>query len=185
MFCQLLPHIRNCRKLPITAPKTAAIALACSPISQLPTASTHAASVTASHALDRPLSKLSSAPAADFVDAAELLTHTAAKSANAHARCHCRCMLPFLPVVFTSSLGLPIVQTYRQPLLPILSTLPISPVLPNSPLSHCVIPALFRQALGNSRPSPNSRQHTVSLAVVCCRTHTLPIFATVTRVATP
>jgi len=30
MFCQLLPHIRNCRKLPITAPKTVATALACS-----------------------------------------------------------------------------------------------------------------------------------------------------------
>ena len=30
MFCQLLPHIRNCRKLPITAPKTATTALACS-----------------------------------------------------------------------------------------------------------------------------------------------------------
>ena len=73
MFCQLLPHIRNCRKLPITAPKTATTALACSPTSQLPPASTHAASVTASHALDRPLSKLSSAPAADFVDAAEFL----------------------------------------------------------------------------------------------------------------
>jgi hypothetical protein len=63
--------------------------------------------------------------------------------------------------------------------------LPISPVLPNSPLSHCVIPALFRQVLDNLRPSPNSRQHTASLAVVCCRTHTLPIFATVTRAATP
>jgi hypothetical protein len=70
---QLLPHIRNCRKLLITAPKTTATTLACSPTSQLPTASTHAASVTASHALDRPLSKLSSAPAADFVDAAEFL----------------------------------------------------------------------------------------------------------------
>ena len=196
MFCQLLPHIRNCRKLPITAPKLPQLHWHVL-TSQLPTASTHAASVTASHALDRPLSKLSSTPAADFVDAAEfldaaeLLTHTAAESANAHARCHCRCMLPFLPVVFTSSLGLPTVQTYRQPLLPILSTLPnsstlpISPVLPNSPLSHCVIPALFRQALGNPRPSPNSRQHTASLAVVCCRTHTLPIFATVTRAATP
>ena len=68
---QLLPHIRNCRKLPITAPRTAATALACSPTSQLPTASTHAASVIASHALDRPLSKLSSAPAADFIDAVE------------------------------------------------------------------------------------------------------------------
>ena len=113
MFCQLLPHIRNCRKLPITAPKIAATALACSPTSQLPTASTHAASVTASHALDRPLSKLLSAPVADFLDVAKLLTHTAAESANAHARCHCRCMLSFLPVVFTLSLGLPIVQTYR------------------------------------------------------------------------
>jgi len=61
------PH----KKLLITAPRTAATALACSPTSQLPTASTHAASVTASHALDRPLSKLSSAPAADFVDAVE------------------------------------------------------------------------------------------------------------------
>ena len=30
MFCQLLPHIRNCRKLSITAPKTAATALTCS-----------------------------------------------------------------------------------------------------------------------------------------------------------
>jgi hypothetical protein len=68
---QLLPHIRNCRKLPITAPRTAATALACSPTSQLPIASTHAASITASHALDGSLSKLSSAPAADFVDAAE------------------------------------------------------------------------------------------------------------------
>jgi hypothetical protein len=44
-------------------------------------------------------------------------------------------------------------------------------VLPNSPLSHCVILALFRQTLGNPHPSPNSRQHTASLAVVCCRTH--------------
>ena len=53
------------------------------------------------------------------------------------------------------------------------------------PLSHCVIPTVFRQALGNPRPSPNSRQHTAALAIVCCRTHTLPIFATVTRAATP
>jgi len=68
---QLLPHIRNCRKLPITTPRTAATTLACSPTSQLPIASTHAASVTASHALDRPLSKLSSARAVDLVDAAE------------------------------------------------------------------------------------------------------------------
>jgi len=30
MFCQLLSHIRNCRKLPITAPKTATTALVCS-----------------------------------------------------------------------------------------------------------------------------------------------------------
>jgi len=184
---QLLPHIR-----------TAATALVCSPTSQLPTASTHAASVTVLHALDRPLSKLLSAPAADFVDVAEhqpcpaeSLTHTVAESAKTHARCHCRCMLPFLPVAFTSSLGLPIVQIHRQPLLPILSTLlnsstlPISPVLPNFPLSHCVIPALFRQALDNPRPSPNSRQHTATLTVVCCRTHTLPIFATVTRATTP
>jgi hypothetical protein len=70
----LLPNIRNCRKLSITAPRTAATALACSPTSQLPTASTHVASVTASHALDRPLSKLSSALAVDFVDAAEFPT---------------------------------------------------------------------------------------------------------------
>jgi hypothetical protein len=70
---QLLPHIRNYRKLPITAPRTAATALACSPTSQLPTVSTHAASITALHALDRPLYKLSSAPAADFVDAVEFL----------------------------------------------------------------------------------------------------------------
>jgi hypothetical protein len=70
-------------------------------------------------------------------------------------------------------------------MLPNSSTLPISPVLPNSPLSHCVIPALFRQALDNPRPSLNSRQHTAALAVVCCRTHTLSIFATVTRAATP
>jgi len=69
---QLLPNIRNCRKLPITALRTAATALACSPTSQLPTASTHAARVTVSHALDRPLSKLSSAPA-DYVDAAKFL----------------------------------------------------------------------------------------------------------------
>jgi len=65
------------KKLPqlsITASRTAATALACSPTSQLPTASIHAASVTASHALDRPLSKLSSALAADFVDAAEFPT---------------------------------------------------------------------------------------------------------------
>jgi len=179
MFWPTSPPHKKLSQLPITAPRTAATALACSPTSQLPTTSTHAVSVTASHALDRLLSKLSSAPAADFVDAAESLTHTAAESANAHARCHCQCMLPFLPVVFTSSLGLPTVQTYRQPLLPILST------LPNSPLSHCVIPALFRQALNNPRPSPNFRQHTASLAVVCCRTHTLPIFATVTRAATP
>jgi hypothetical protein len=146
------PH----KKLPITAPRTAAIALPCSPTSQLPTTSTHAASVTASHALDRRLSK--SGFAAEHQPCpAEPLTHTAVESSNAHAKCNCRCMLPFLQVVFTSSLGLPIVQTYRQPLLPILSTLPISPVLLNSPLSHCVIPALFRQALDNPRPSPNSR----------------------------
>jgi len=53
------------------------------------------------------------------------------------------------------------------------------------PLSHCVIPAVFRQALGNPRPSPNSRQHTAALVIVCCRTHTLSIFTTVTRAATP
>jgi len=183
------PH-KKLSQLPITVPRTAATALACSPTRQLPIASTHAASVTASHALDRPLSK-SGFVAEHLPCFAESLMRTAAESANAHARCHCRCMLPFLPVVFTSSLGLPTVQTYRQPLLPILSmlpnssTLPISPVLPNSPLSHCVIPALFRQALDNPRPSLNSRQHTAALAVVCCRTHTLSIFATVTRAATP
>jgi hypothetical protein len=66
------PH-KKLPQLPITALRTAATALACSPTSQLPTASTHAASVTTSHALDRLLSKLSSAPAADFVDAAEFL----------------------------------------------------------------------------------------------------------------
>ena len=70
MFCQLLPHIRNCRKLPITAPKLPQLHWHVL-TSQLPTASTHAAGVTASHALDRPLSKLLSAPVADFVDAAE------------------------------------------------------------------------------------------------------------------
>jgi len=63
------PH----KKLPITAPRPAATALACSPTSQLPTVSTHAASVTASHALDRPLSKLLSAPAADYVNTVEFL----------------------------------------------------------------------------------------------------------------
>ena len=51
------PH-KKLSQLPITASKTAATALACSPTSQLPTASTHAVSVTASHALDRPLSQL-------------------------------------------------------------------------------------------------------------------------------
>jgi len=94
MFCQLLPHIRNCRKLPITAPKTAATALACSPTSQLPTASTHAASVTASHALDRPLSKLLSAPAADFLDAANF---TSAAELPTVPLCH--------PSTVSSSLG--------------------------------------------------------------------------------
>ena len=174
------PH----KKLPITAPKTAATALACSPTSQLPTASTHVVNVTASHALDRPLSKFGFV-AEHQPCPAESLMYTTAESANSHAQCHCRCMLPFLPVVFTPSLGLPIIQTYRQPLLPILSMLPISSVLSNSPLSHCVIPTLFRQALDNPRPSLNSCQYVVVLAVACCRKHTLPIFATVTRVATP
>jgi hypothetical protein len=65
--------------------------------------------------------------------------------------------------------------SYRQPQQSILSTLlnsstlPVSPVLPNSPLSHCVILALFHQALDNPHPSPNSRQHTAALVVVCCR----------------
>jgi hypothetical protein len=134
--------------------------------------------------LDRSLSK-SGFVAEHQPCPAESLTHTAAESVNAHARCHCRCMLPFLPVVFTSSLGLLIVQTYRQPLLPILSTLPISPMLPNSPLCHCVIPTLFHQALDNPCPSPNSRQHIGALAVMCCSTHILPIFVTVTGAATP
>jgi len=71
MFWPTSPPHKKLPQLPITAPRTAATALACSPTSQLPTASTHAASVTASHALDRLLSKLSSAPAADFVDAAD------------------------------------------------------------------------------------------------------------------
>jgi hypothetical protein len=53
-----------------------------------------------------------------------------------------------------SSHRLSIAQTYRQPLLLILSTLPISPVLPNSTLSHRVIPALFHRALDN--PSSKS-----------------------------
>jgi hypothetical protein len=69
--------------------------------------------------------------------------------------------------------------------LPNSLTLPISPMLPNSPLFHCVIPALFHQALDNPCPSPNSCQHTAVLAVVCCRTHILLIFTTVTRAATP
>jgi hypothetical protein len=42
------------------------------------------------------------------------------------------------------------------------------------PIVHCVIPTLFHQALDNPRPSLNSCQHTAALAVVCCRTHTLP-----------
>jgi hypothetical protein len=135
------PH----KKLLITAPKTAATALACSPTSQLPTASTHVVNVTASHALDRPLSKFGFV-AEHQPCPAESLMYTTAESTNSHAQCHCRCILPFLPVVFTPSLGLPIIQTYRQPLLP------ISSVLSNSPLSHCVIPTLFRQALDNPRP---------------------------------
>ena len=183
------PH-KKLSQLPITVPRTAATALACSPTRQLPIASTHAASVTASHVLDRPLSK-SGFVAEHQPCPAESLTHTAAESVNAHSRCHCWCMLPFLLVVFTSSLGLLIVQTYRQPLLPILSTLPnsltlpISPMLPNSPLCHCVIPTLFHQALDNPCPSPNSRQHIAALAVVCCSTHILSIFVTVTGAATP
>jgi hypothetical protein len=107
MFWPLSSPYKKLPQLPITAPKTVATALACSPTSQLPTASTHAASVTASHALDRPLSKLGFV-AEHQPCPAESLTHTAAESANAHARCHCRCMMSFMPVVFTSSLGLPL-----------------------------------------------------------------------------
>jgi len=176
---QLLPHKKNCRNC---------IGM----FSHKPTAHCQHTYCQCNclACLDRPLSK-SGFVAEHQPCPAESLTHTAAESANAHARCHCRCMLPFLPVVFTSSLGLPIVQTYRQPLLSILSTLPnsltlpISPMLPNFPLSHCVIPALFHQALDNPCSSPNSRQHTAVLAVVCCRTHILLIFATVTRAVTP
>ena len=175
---QLLPHKKNCRNC---------IGM----FSHKPTAHCQHTYCQCNclACLDRPLSK-SGFVAEHQPCPAESLTHTAAESANAHARCHCRCMLPFLPVVFTSSLGLPIVQTYRQPLLSILSTLPnsltlpISPMLPNFPLSHCVIPALFRQVLNNLHPSPNSHQHTAALVVVCCRAHSLQIFATVTRAAT-
>jgi hypothetical protein len=95
-------------------------------------------------------------------------------------------MLPFISVVFTSSLGLSIIQTYRQPMLLILSTLPISSVLLNSTLSHCVIPALSRQALDiPSSKSPNLRQHTTALAVACYPAWALPIFITITQAATP
>jgi len=95
-----LPHIRNCHKLPTTAPKTTATTLACSLTSQLPTASTHAASITASHALDRQLSKLSSTPTVDFVDTIEFLdaaSFTSAAEFPTVPLCH--------PSIVSSSLG--------------------------------------------------------------------------------
>jgi hypothetical protein len=74
--------------------------LACSLTSQLPTASTHAASITASHALDRQLSKLSSTPTVDFVDTIEFLdaaSFTSAAEFPTVPLCH--------PSIVSSSLG--------------------------------------------------------------------------------
>ncbi|KAJ6858324.1 hypothetical protein NC652_040791 [Populus alba x Populus x berolinensis] len=75
MFWPLSFSYKKLSQLSITAPRNVATALACSLTSQLPTASIYTASIIASHALDSPLSKLSSAPAADFIDAAEFHRH--------------------------------------------------------------------------------------------------------------
>jgi hypothetical protein len=119
MFCQLLPHIRNCCKLLIIAPKTAATALACS----------HKPTAYCQHTCCQRNCLACLGPSA-----VQVIVSPCCRFCR-HCRSHQCCRIPHCPI--------------------------------------CVIPALFRQALGNSRPSPNSRQHTALLAVVCCRTHSV------------
>jgi hypothetical protein len=74
------------------------------------------------HALDCLLFKFlhSSAHCANKPMLSNRYTYSIVKSVYAYF--HCRCMYPLLSVVFLSSLGLSIIQTYRQPLLSIIST---------------------------------------------------------------
>ncbi|KAG6782220.1 hypothetical protein POTOM_011614 [Populus tomentosa] len=167
MFWPFSFPYKKLQQLPITSPRTAATALACSPTSQLPIASTHAANVIASHALDRPLSKLSTAGADDSIDAVEF---------HRHCRSHQCCRIPHCPIVSSQHCFIKPwtvrCPSYRQPPLQILSMLPNSidtadliSAAEFPTVSSCH-PSTISSSLGQS--SPKSQLSSAYCCASCC-----------------